>query len=59
MDNDSVKTVKDAITKLVGAGDEITVMGVRIVARFGFEYEVDGEAVPSKDVVDAVMRRFK
>ncbi len=56
---DLTATVKWAIAPLVAAGQSVDLYGVIITARLGFEYDVDGEVVPSARVHAHVLAKLE
>ncbi len=58
VNGDMGETVKWAIAPLLMAGQSVDLYGVIITARLGFEYDVDGEMVSSKDVHAHVLAKL-
>ena len=59
VDGDLTDTVKWAIAQLVMAGQSVDLYGVVITARLGYEYDVDGAIVASKDVHAHVLQKLE
>lgn len=54
VNGDMMSTIAWVVSGLLRAGDSAEIHGVVITARLGFEYDVDGEVVASKDVREHV-----
>lgn len=59
VNGDMTSTIAWAIGGLARAGDSVDLYGVIITARFGYEYDVDGDVVPSAKVQEHVKLKLE